>query len=168
MLAEPLYPGDECRLTVGEATTQFQQIVKKGRLSQSSISELYAFLHNFLLPTTNKMPANSRKAAKLLAEFSAKFQISPCSRNDWIVFSEKNELLDECPVCHEPVFVDNKPVKKFRHVLLIATLQQLYQTPQSAKIMEAPSANLDVMKDTWGKLQTCPIELCALEGHCKD
>jgi hypothetical protein len=152
LLAEPLYPGDGCRLNVGEAISNFQQIAKRGRMSQSVISDLYAFMHKSLLPLSNKMPASSREAAKLLAAFGTGYQISPCCRNDCNVFTGRNELAEECPDCKESVLIDNKPVKQFRHVSLIATLQQLFQTQHSAKLMHAPATNTDILCDIWGEL----------------
>ena len=108
--------------------------------TDSSVNLLLELLR-ISLPKENKIPASHYEAKRKLRKIGLGYQSIHACKNDYCLFWEENSSLQNCPICKESRWVDQRakgkkvPHKVLRYFPLTPRLRRKYSSRHTAKDM---------------------------------
>ena len=114
-----------------------------------SLCTLYSVPHTFLdalltwiagdlLPTSNRFPRTAYEVKSLLMKLGLKHEQVHCCPDDHVLYEGVNEVLEECPICHQVRYIPGSnrvPQRIARYFDVIRHLQRMFKCPEVAKHM---------------------------------
>jgi hypothetical protein len=140
---KPLYRGAKCTELAG--TILLMNLYTVHRMSNNFSVELFALLHNHLLPVDNSLPKNYYAAKSLRTKLGLSYQSIHACGKGCILFRHQHAKAVHCPKCSAPRYRDEErklfPLKVLRHFPIIPRLQRMFRSPCLSKLMLWHSEN---------------------------
>ncbi len=138
-----LYAGAKC--TKLGATIFLVNLCRVHGVMNKFANELFAFLHQHLLPKPNCLVGSYYAAKTLTRKLGLNYKVIHTCAKRCVLFKREHIDVICCPKCDEPCHRDESNklllVKMLCHFLIIPKLQRMYRTPTLFELMEWHSKN---------------------------
>ena len=140
MNSEPLYTDSQATVSIALAILLSWFAAYPG-VSKEALSCLLFLLHQFILPSGNRLPNSYANAIKLIKSALAPEEVYHCCINDCVVFRGINKDCSECPVCEEPRYYEgrNVPRKTFKYLPLGPRIRRLFRSAKTSQLLQSHS-----------------------------